>query len=152
MRTSLAGLTRSPPTWTCPPSTASVAALRVLKKRAAQSHLSIRTCSTGLSSQRMDELTQLTADLVAIDSVNPALVPGGNGERDVALFVAAWCEGRGFEVELVGEERPSVVATRRGSGGGRSLLLNSHLDTFGVAGMAASHSLSVYNCRLHGAG
>jgi acetylornithine deacetylase len=100
----------------------------------------------------MDELTELTAELVAIDSVNPALVPGGNGERDVALFVAAWCEGRGLEVELVGEERPSVVATRRGSGGGRSLLLNGHLDTVGVAGMAAPHAARVENGRLYGRG
>jgi acetylornithine deacetylase len=100
----------------------------------------------------MDELSELTAELVAIDSVNPALVPGGNGERDVALFVAAWCEGRGLEVELVGEERPSVIATRRGSGGGRSLLLNAHLDTVGVAGMAAPHSPRVEDGRLYGRG
>jgi acetylornithine deacetylase len=100
----------------------------------------------------MDELTELTADLVAIDSVNPALVPGGNGERDVALFVAAWCEGHGLEVELVGEERPSVVARRRGSGGGRSLLLNAHLDTVGVAGMAAPYDPRVENGRLYGRG
>jgi len=100
----------------------------------------------------MDELTQLTVDLVAIDSVNPALVPGGNGERDVALFVAAWCERHGLEVELVGEERPSVVARQRGSGGGRSLLLNAHLDTVGVAGMAAPYDPRVENGRLYGRG
>ena len=51
-RTSFAGFTRSPPTWTCPPATASVAALRVLKNRAAQSHRSIRTRSIRSSSQR----------------------------------------------------------------------------------------------------
>jgi acetylornithine deacetylase len=100
----------------------------------------------------MDELTKLTADLVAIDSVNPALVPGGNGERDVALFVAAWCERHGLEVELVGEERPSVVAWQRGSGRGRSLLLNAHLDTVGVAGMAAPYDSRVENGRLYGRG
>jgi acetylornithine deacetylase len=100
----------------------------------------------------MDELTELTADLVAIDSVNPALVPGGKGEREVALFVAAWCEKRRLEVELVGEERPSVIATQRGSGGGRSLLLNAHLDTVGVAGMAAPHAPRVENGRLYGRG
>jgi acetylornithine deacetylase/succinyl-diaminopimelate desuccinylase-like protein len=65
----------------------------------------------------MDELNELTAQFVEIDSVNPALVPG-NGEREIALFVAEWCERHGLEVELVGAERPSVIATRRGSGGG----------------------------------
>lgn len=45
-RTAFDGFTRSPLTWTRPPRTASVAALRVLKKRAAQSHLSIRTSFT----------------------------------------------------------------------------------------------------------
>jgi acetylornithine deacetylase len=100
----------------------------------------------------MHDLTELTAQLVGIDSVNPALVPGGSGEREIALFVAEWCERVGLEVELVGDERPSVVATRRGSGGGRSLLLNAHLDTVGVAGMVAPHAPRVENGRLYGRG
>jgi acetylornithine deacetylase len=100
----------------------------------------------------MDELTELTAELVAIDSVNPALVPGGNGERELALFVAEWCDRHGLEVDVVGDDRPSVIATRPGSGGGRSLLLNAHLDTVGVAGMEAPHSARVENGRLYGRG
>lgn len=100
----------------------------------------------------MDELIDLTSQLVAIDSVNPALVPGGNGERDIAGFVAEWCEKRGLEVEVLGDERPSVIATRRGSGGGRSLLLNAHFDTVGVAGMEAPHTPRVENGRLYGRG
>jgi len=100
----------------------------------------------------MDELTELTVRLVEIDSVNPALVPGGGGEREIALFVAEWCDERGLDVELLGDERPSMIATRRGSGGGRSLLLNAHLDTVGVAGMAAPHSPRVEDGRLYGRG
>jgi acetylornithine deacetylase len=100
----------------------------------------------------MDELTELAAQLVAIDSVNPALVSGGNGERDIALHVADWCERQGLEVELLGDQRPSVLATRRGSGGGRSLLLNAHLDTVGVAGMEAPHAPRVEKGRLYGRG
>ena len=42
-RTTFEGFTRSPFTCTRPPRTASLAALRALKRRAAQSHLSIRT-------------------------------------------------------------------------------------------------------------
>ncbi len=97
-------------------------------------------------------LGELAAALVAIDSVNPALVPGGAGEREIASFVADWCAARGLEVEVLGEERPSVVATKRGVGGGRSLLLNGHLDTVGVAGMEAPFEARIEGDRLYGRG
>jgi acetylornithine deacetylase len=97
-------------------------------------------------------LAELAARLVAIDSVNPALVPGGAGEREIASFVADWCVAHGFEVEVLGDERPSVVATRRGSGGGRSLLLNGHLDTVGVAGMETPFEPRIEGDRLYGRG
>jgi acetylornithine deacetylase len=97
-------------------------------------------------------LADLAARLVAIDSVNPSLVVGGAGEREAAELVAGWCRERGLEVELVGEERPSVIAVRRGSGGGRSLLLNGHLDTVGVAGMDAPFEPRVEGGRLYGRG
>src|ERR1041384_5110574 len=74
------------------------------------------------------DVAELTAQLVATHSVNPALVPGGSGEGEIASFVAAWCADHGLEVEVVGDERPSVIATKRGSGGGRSLLLNGHIE------------------------
>lgn len=78
----------------------------------------------------------LTARLVTIDSVNPGLVPGGAGESAVAAFCAEWLTAHGFEVHLLDERggRPSVVAVARGTGGGRSLMLNGHLDTVGLAG------------------
>jgi acetylornithine deacetylase len=98
------------------------------------------------------QIVELASRLVAIDSVNPALVAGGAGERAAAAFVADWCAGRGLEVEVVGDERPSVIARRRGSGGGRSLLLNGHLDTVGVAGMRAPFEPRVEDGRLYGRG
>jgi len=98
------------------------------------------------------DLAGLAAHLVAIDSVNPELVPGAKGEREIVAFVAEWCAGQGLEVEVVGDDRPSVIATRRGSGGGRSLLLNGHLDTVGVAGMDAPHAPRVEDGRLYGRG
>jgi acetylornithine deacetylase len=89
---------------------------------------------------------------VAIESVNPSLVPGGSGEHAAAEFVAAWSRDRGLEVEVVGDERPSVIAIKRGSGGGRSLLLNGHLDTVGVVGMEAPLEPRVEDGRLYGRG
>jgi acetylornithine deacetylase len=101
----------------------------------------------------MDELARLTAELVAIDSVNPTLVAGGAGEAEIARFVADWVERAGLDVEVLGPaERPSVVAIARGSGGGQSLLLNAHLDTVGIAGMEAPFAPRVEGGRLHGRG
>ncbi len=98
-------------------------------------------------------LRELAAQLVAIDSVNPDLIAGAAGERELAYFVREWSERRGLEVELVGpSERPSVIAIARGSGGGRSLLLNAHLDTVGVAGMDAPFEPVIEDGRLYGRG
>ena len=100
-----------------------------------------------------DAIADLTARLVAVDSVNPGLVAGGAGEREAAHAVAEWCTAHGLEVELAGsDDRPSVIARRRGSGGGRSLLLNGHLDTVGVAGMDAPFEPRVEGGRLYGRG
>ena len=79
----------------------------------------------------------LLADLVRIDSVNPFLVPGAAGEQEIAAFVAEKVRGLGLETRQieVAPGRPNVLARLRGSGGGRTLLLNAHMDTVGVAGM-----------------
>lgn len=99
-------------------------------------------------------LTTLLSDLVAIDSVNPDLVPGGAGEGAVARFIADWLERAGLEVRLeeVRPGRPNVVARARGSGGGPTLLLNGHIDTVGVAGMADPHTPRIEGGRLYGRG
>jgi acetylornithine deacetylase len=85
----------------------------------------------------MNEITKLLQQLVAIDSINPDLVPGGAGEGNIARFVAEWLARAGLEVELdePAPGRPNVIGTVRGTGGGRSLMLNAHMDTVGVAGM-----------------
>jgi acetylornithine deacetylase len=100
------------------------------------------------------EARELLSRLVAIDSVNPDLVPGGAGEAEIARFVAGWCEEAGLEVAVqeAAPGRPNVVAVARGTGGGRSLLLNGHLDTVGVAGMERPHQPVVEGSRLYGRG
>ena len=96
----------------------------------------------------------LLAELVAIDSVNPALVPGGAGEAEIAEYVARWLAEHGLEVTVDGPRpgRPSVVGVARGTGGGRSLMLNAHLDTVTVEGMDRPHEPIVRDGRLYGRG
>jgi acetylornithine deacetylase len=97
---------------------------------------------------------ELLGQLVAIDSVNPELVRGGAGEAELAGFVAAWCRDAGLEVEVseAAPGRPNVVAVARGSGGGRTLLLNGHTDTVGLGGPRGALDPVVEDGRLYGRG
>jgi acetylornithine deacetylase len=99
-------------------------------------------------------VAELLSRLVAIDSVNPALVPGGAGEAEIAAFVAGWLTEQGLEVVVDDsvDGRPSVVGVAHGSGGGPALMLNAHLDTVGVAGMDRPHEPAVRDGRLYGRG
>lgn len=99
-------------------------------------------------------IADLLRDLVAIDSVNPAFVAGGAGEREIAAFVEGWALAAGLEVRVLEgtEGRPSVLVRAPGSGGGRTLLVCGHLDTVGVEGMAAPHAPRVEGDRLYGRG
>jgi acetylornithine deacetylase len=102
----------------------------------------------------MNEIIELLRQLVAIDSINPDLVPGGAGEEKIARFIADWFERVGLEV-VWGEPapgRPNVIGIARGTGGGRSLLLNAHMDTVGVSGMERPHDPFIQDNRLYGRG
>ena len=102
----------------------------------------------------MSDVAELAAQLVAIESINPDVVSGGSGEAAVARFVADWCERAGLETTLseAAPGRPNVVAVARGSGGGRSLILNAHMDTVGVAGMTDPLVPRLEGGRLYGRG
>ena len=101
-----------------------------------------------------DDLIDLTSRLVAIDSVNPSLVPGGAGEGEVAAFVVGWARAAGLEADVLEgtSGRPSVIVRARGSGGGRTLLLCGHIDTVTVEGMSDPHKPKVEGDRLYGRG
>ena len=102
----------------------------------------------------ISRVTEVVADLVKIDSVNPQLAPGGRGEEAIARHVADFLNAAGLEVllEEVSPAQWNVVGILRGRGQGRSLMLNGHLDTVGVEGMAEPYSARVQDGRLYGRG
>ena len=71
-----------------------------------------------------DELVKVTLDLANIDS------PTGS-EGPVADYVHDWLSREGFDAHKMGlyPDRPNVIATLPGTGNGRSLCFNSHMDT-----------------------
>ena len=126
---------------------ASLAALRYISrvkpKELGLSANSVVTliCSEGYrpyqlpSDVSMSDAVSLTQALVRIDSSNPALSRGA-GETVIANFIAAWLEHRDFEVHKLQKTpgRPTIVGVARGTGGGRSIMFNGHVDTVTLAG------------------
>jgi acetylornithine deacetylase len=82
-------------------------------------------------------LTRTAQDLVRINSSNPSLSPEGAGESEIGKYVAEKLGELGLDVTTseIAPGRVNVVGALKGTGGGRSLLLNAHLDTVGVEGM-----------------
>lgn len=102
-----------------------------------------------------DDPATLLADLVRIDSVNPGLVPGAAGEAAIASFSASWLESRGFEITRLESTpgRPSIVAVSSGTGTGKSLMFNGHLDTVTLAGYdGAALEPKIESGRMYGRG
>lgn len=91
--------------------------------------------------------------LVQTPSVNPVLEKGGIGEGVIAELVAGWLGQWGYSTRTteVAAGRFNVVA-RRGPPSGPVLLLNGHLDTVGVEGMADPFSGELREGRLYGRG
>ncbi len=102
----------------------------------------------------LDFLVTVLQGLVQINSVNPSLVPGAPGEAELADYVGRTLARLGLEVNYLepAAGRVSVVGRWPGRGGGRSLMLNAHLDTVGVDDMAEPFAGVVRQGRLYGRG
>lgn len=103
----------------------------------------------------------LLLDLVALDSVNPSLVPGGAGEERVARHLAEYARGLGLVVGLdyVVPTRPNIVAVWGGPASGEAALrrrhgviLNGHTDVVDVRGMTDPFTPRVDGDRIYGRG
>ncbi len=99
-------------------------------------------------------LFETLAGMIQINSVNPTLTPGGAGEAEIAEYVAGAMALPGVRVEKFEPEpgRISVLATLPGSGGGRSLMLNGHIDTVAVDGMEEPFSGAIRDGKMYGRG
>ncbi|XVX21499.1 M20 family metallopeptidase [Actinomycetota bacterium] len=100
-----------------------------------------------------DATVALARELIAIDSVNPGLVPGAAGEAGAVRHLRGRLEAGGWAVEVIGPaDRPSLLATHPDAGRGPLVALNGHLDTVGVAGMAEPFAPRIDGDRLLGRG
>ncbi|MCS3754684.1 M20/M25/M40 family metallo-hydrolase [Salinibacter ruber] len=103
-----------------------------------------------------DSVEDTLADLVRIDSTNPALGADerGAGEAELAAYIADRMHDIGLDVDHwePAPGRPNVVGVLSGDGDGRSLMWNAHTDTVGVEGMDAPFTPVRQNGRLYGRG
>ena len=99
-------------------------------------------------------LLETLQKLVQINSVNPGLVPGNPGEYEIGAYITEVLRTIGLNTQFheVKPDRVNVVATLEGSGGGRSLMLNGHMDTVGVQGMEKPFSGEIKDGRVYGRG
>ena len=101
-----------------------------------------------------DPCILLLRDLVAIDSVNPTLVPGASGEGAIAAAIAEHMRLLGLDVTIqdVAPGRPNVIGVLNGDHPGPSLMLCGHVDTVGVEGMRDPFDPRERDGRLFGRG
>lgn len=101
-----------------------------------------------------NELIATLADLVRINSVNPAYAHGETEER-IQRYIAGFFEREGIPVEWQELEpgRPNVVAKIQGENPQRRLVLEAHVDTAGIENMTISpFEPVVCDGRLYGRG
>ena len=92
--------------------------------------------------------------LVQINSINPSLAPGAPGEREIADYIAESLRSAGLAAEIFEPEagRTTVLGRLSGAGGGRSLMLNGHIDTVDAPGMAEPFSGAIREGKVYGRG
>jgi acetylornithine deacetylase len=101
-----------------------------------------------------EDVVDLLGRLVAINSVNPSLVPGAAGEPEIVQLIARWAGDAGLQVEVVGGSgtRPSVLVHGGRRAGGRTLVLCGHVDTVGLGQMDDPLTPRIEGDRMYGRG
>lgn len=110
---------------------------------------------------------KLLEDLVAIDSVNPTLVPaialpssgqaskpGASGEQRAAEHVQEFLRANGIAAELeeAAPGRPNVIATVGPASAKPALMIVAHIDTVGAGDMREPFTPRVRDGKMYGRG
>ncbi|HKF52032.1 MAG TPA: ArgE/DapE family deacylase [Candidatus Acidoferrales bacterium] len=101
---------------------------------------------------------QLLEELIAIESVNPTLVPGASGEQRAAEHVKEFLCTRGVstEVEAAAHDRSNVVAGICPANNPRdakpALMIVAHIDTVGAGDMPDPFTPCVRDGKMYGRG
>ncbi len=102
-----------------------------------------------LDAVNVDEMAQLAQELVRVPSFKTE-------ETEIARFLAAYFTDRGYEVQVQEVEpgRFQTIATLRGTGGGKSFMLNGHtdIDPLAMGWERDPWTPSVEGDRIYGAG
>ena len=87
-----------------------------------------------LSPDNNSNVIKLLGELTKINSVNPAFEPESPGEKEIAEYIINYLNSLGLETRLqeVTPGRNNVLALLKGSGEGKKLLLEGHMDTVGI--------------------
>jgi acetylornithine deacetylase len=101
----------------------------------------------------MDPLPVLR-DLVAVNSINPSLVPGAPGEGAVGEVAAAAMTKAGLDVVLqeAAPGRKNVIGVLDGADPGPAVMFCGHIDTVGVDGMTDPFVPRIEGGRMYGRG
>lgn len=97
----------------------------------------------------------LLRELLRINSVNPMFgEKGAAAEGAIAAYIASVLRRMGVatQVHECAPGRVSVVGVLKGSGGGRSLMLNGHLDTVALGNMKAPLEGRIEGGKVYGRG
>jgi diaminopropionate ammonia-lyase family len=100
-----------------------------------------------------DDVVKLTQILTQIDSSNPTLSQAkGAGETEIANYITSWLQHRDIEIHRLEEtpRRPSIVGVVRGSGKGKSLMINGHIDTVSLGSYANQNDALAGNITTEG--
>ncbi|MCF8242846.1 MAG: ArgE/DapE family deacylase [Melioribacteraceae bacterium] len=92
--------------------------------------------------------------LVRINSINPMLSSGTPGEKEICCYIADVLKTLNLnpEIQEISKNRFNVTAVIKGTGSGKSLLLNAHTDTVGVENMNDPFSGKISDGKLFGRG